>query len=175
MRYSIFRLTGSKRLFPRPPQEVKGTVDGMGKQIIRLPVTQEMPGAAPGTVEWGKSRSWSIAPDCKSGSSGYGGSNPPFPRAKDFSILSAGFVFIFREVAESVMQSVWYQADFKRNHGGSSPPFPAIPQPSVCFPSFFQTAGTSGFWQVGREADASCLLNNRRRRFSRRFKSCTCR
>lgn len=27
----------------------------------------------------GKSRSWSIAPDCKSGSSGYGGSNPPFP------------------------------------------------------------------------------------------------
>ena len=28
----------------------------MGKQIIRLPVTQEMPGAAPGTVDMGKSR-----------------------------------------------------------------------------------------------------------------------
>ena len=147
----------------------------MGKQIIRLPVTQEKPGAAPDTVDMGKSRSWQSRLTVNQVPHGYGGSNPSFPRAKDFSILSAGYVFKFREVAEPVMQTAGYQTVFKRKLRRFKSSLPCYSATVYLFPLLFQTAGTSGFWQVGREAYASCLLNNRRRRFSRKFESCTCR
>ena len=61
----------------------------------------------------------------------------PSPELKIFSILSAGFVFRFREVAESVMQSAGYQTVFKRKLRRFKSSLPCYSATVCLFPLLF--------------------------------------